>query len=189
MILNSVRGMEYDDSKEVIHMKEASIYYVDLFQDDPKKSTMKKLHRFGLATKVEVRNIQRHVILRTDSDKVLLPTDRKLMERKGICIIEGSWKSGMLLEQIHAEHSRILPALVASNPVNYGKFNTLSSVEAVCAALYITGFKEQAEYVISKFGWGHTFLETNGELLDLYSKASGIHDIEKIYREFGFMES
>lgn len=169
-------------------MNNISIYYADLFQDDPKKSTMKKLHRFSLATRIEVRSLQRHTVLRADSDHVILPKDRQLLQRRGLCIIEGSWKSGMLLEQIRTEHSRKLPILLAANPVNYGKFNTLSSVEAVCAALYITGFRDQAEYIISKFGWGHTFIETNREILDSYARASNIQDIENIYREFGFID-
>lgn len=186
--LNTLHGRESEKCLVIFNMKNVSIYYADLFQDDPKKSTMKKLNRFSLATRIDVREIQRHTVLRADGDSIILPGDRKFLERRGLCIIEGSWKSGMLLEQIKTEHSRKLPILMASNPVNYGKFNYLSSVEAVCAALYITGFRDQAEYIISKFSWGHTFLETNRELLESYSKAATLQDIEVIYGEFGFTQ-
>jgi ribosome biogenesis protein Tsr3 len=38
----------------------------------------------------------------------------------------------------------------------------LTCVEAIAAALYITGFDAQAEVLLSKFSWGHSFWEVNG---------------------------
>ena len=38
----------------------------------------------------------------------------------------------------------------------------LTCLEATAAALYITGFDEQAEEMLSKFSWGHSFWEMNG---------------------------
>lgn len=34
-------------------------------------------------------------------------------------------------------------------------------VEALAAAFYITGFPEEAELLLSKFSWGHSFWEVN----------------------------
>jgi pre-rRNA-processing protein TSR3 len=64
-----------------------------------------------------------------------------------------------------------LPILIAGNPVNFGKLTKLTTAEAIAAALYIAGFKDKAEELLSIFTWGHTFFELNGMLLDNYVKA------------------
>jgi pre-rRNA-processing protein TSR3 len=60
----------------------------------------------------------------------------------------------------------------------------LNSVEAFAAALYILGNKEQAEKILSKFRWGHTFLELNRQPLEDYSKANNSEDIIQIQNEY-----
>lgn len=72
-----------------------------------------------------------------------------------------------------------VPYMVAANPVNYGKrplfellrFSCayaiqrtafkLTCVEAIAAALAITGHTAQAEKLLSKFGWGDSFWALN----------------------------
>lgn len=55
-----------------------------------------------------------------------------------------------------------VPYLLAANPVNYGKPYKLTCAEAVAATFYICGFDEQANELMGKFGWGHSFWEMNG---------------------------
>ncbi|MDD4250488.1 MAG: DUF367 domain-containing protein, partial [Methanosarcina sp.] len=81
------------------------------------------------------------------------------------------------------EH-RALPYMLAGNPVNFGKPFKLNSAEAFAAALYIFGYKEQAEKVMSKFNWGHSFLELNREPLEEYATAKNSTEIVEMQSHY-----
>ena len=73
-----------------------------------------------------------------------------------------------------------MPFLVAANPVNFGKPFKLSTVEALAAALVILGLPWQAEAILSKFSWGHVFLDLNREPLAEYASAKDSAEVVKI---------
>ena len=158
--------------------------FVYLHQDDPAKSTMKKLQKFKLAEQINRDRMSGYIVLRHDAERVLFPSDRIILGRKGICIIEGSWNLGDLLGSYRKGTERKLPLLMAGNPVNFGKLGKLSSVEALVSALYITGYIDQAKEIIGKFTWGHTFMEINMELLNAYAQCHGEDDLKKVYSDF-----
>ncbi len=80
--------------------------------------------------------------------------------------------------------SRCLPYLIAANPVNYGVPTKLSTVEALAAALYIAGFGEEAERLLSIFKWGPQFFTLNKELLDSYASAKNSSEVVELQKLF-----
>jgi pre-rRNA-processing protein TSR3 len=87
--------------------------------------------------------------------------DKEKISKFGLIVIDCSWKNILNLEYIPSNNSRKLPPLIAGNPVNYGKWEKLSSVEALAAALYLTNFSDYADYLLSKFTWGLEFKKLN----------------------------
>lgn len=102
------------------------------------------------------------------------PADRPILETKGIAVVDCSWAriDETPLAALKPSHGRLLPFLVAANPINYGRPCQLSCVEAIAGTLYIIGFKELAVKYMNKFSWGHSFIELNEELLDMYAKCT-----------------
>lgn len=153
--------------------------------DNPKLSTALKLVRLGYATRIHVRDIPPHsVVLNPFSQDILKPSDSVLLRKHGIVVLDTSWNSGLEdLRNMSGKHKyeqRVLPVLKAGNPVNYGVLTKLSSVEAVAAALYITGFKKYSLEILSKFKWGPTFYELNKEYLEMYSNAKSAEELIEI---------
>lgn len=162
-----------------------SIYHAK--QCDPKKCTTLKLKRHNMARVVRrIRRLPRGaVILNPFSDRAFSPADRHKVERRGLAAIDCSW--------IHADEvfelsmqgvSRCLPYLIAVNPVNYGVPTKLSTVEALAAALYIVGLREEAEHLLSIFKWGPHFFVLNRALLESYAQAKDSAEVVELQRSF-----
>ena len=52
---------------------------------------------------------------------------------------------------------RMLPLLLAANPVNWGKPSKMTTAEALAASLYLIGKEDQARQLLSAFRWGEQF--------------------------------
>ncbi|MEM0140365.1 MAG: DUF367 family protein [Ferroplasma sp.] len=144
------------------------IFYIYLNQDDPKKSTMKKLERYNLVKRINLSQLYNKLYLTPYSENFLLYSDKMQFDYKGLAIIDGSWNKINTIEKIKGKNSRKLPLLLPVNPVNYGKPGKLSSLEALAASLYILGYDEMANEVISKYSWSQNFIKTNIEPLNDY---------------------
>ncbi|MCL5785509.1 MAG: DUF367 domain-containing protein [Candidatus Thermoplasmatota archaeon] len=160
------------------------VVYHDFALDDPSKSTMRKLHRFGLADPVPISARTRIPNLNPYSEIILLPIHREKISRKGLMVLETSWNRISQLKDLVTAFSFKLPTLLPVNPVNYGKPGILSSVEALASALYITGYRDDAAAVLSKFSWAQTFLGTNREPLEVYSKCETQEAMHQAIGEF-----
>ncbi len=156
-------------------------------QCDPKKCSALKLKRHGLIRLVhQIRFLPRRaLVLNPLSEIAFSPADKERIENFGLAALDFSWKhaEGTLLKNVRGT-SRCLPYLIAGNPVNFGKPTKLSTVEALAAALYIVGFKDDAERLLSIFKWGHTFLEINHDRLEGYANTKDSKDIVKLQERF-----
>lgn len=156
-------------------------------QCDPKKCTALKLKRHGLIRIVhQVRLLPRGaVVLNPLSKTAFSPADRQRIERSGLVALDFSWEHAerALLKNLRGT-SRCLPFLIAGNPVNFSKPTRLSTVEALAAALYIAGFREEALQLLSIFKWGHTFLEMNKERLESYANAKDSMAVIELQKQF-----
>ncbi len=162
-----------------------SVYHAK--QCDPKKCTTLKLKRHNFVRVVHrVRGLPRgSVILNPFSDRAFSPADRNRVERRGLAAIDCSWMhADEVFELSMRGVSRCLPYLIAVNPVNYGVPTKLSTVEALAAALYIAGFGEEAERLLSIFKWGPNFGVLNRELLECYAQAKDSSEVVELQRSF-----
>jgi pre-rRNA-processing protein TSR3 len=126
---------------------------------------------------------KRAIVLNPFSEIAFSPADRTRLEDFGLAALDCSWEKTEKVLQRHVRGtSRCLPILIAGNPVNYGKPTKLSTVEALAAALYITGFKDNATELLSIFKWGHTFLEMNHERLEAYATAKNSTEIVELQK-------
>ncbi|WNY28487.1 hypothetical protein MmiEs2_06750 [Methanimicrococcus stummii] len=159
--------------------KDVRLYLYYANQCDPKKCSGVKLSKFDLARKYEnINETPRGAILMDPTAEQALSRADNL--KKGIIVLDCSWEHAEemfpLLEKFDLQR-RALPYLLAANPVNFGRPFRLNSAEAFAAALYIMGRKEQAEKVMSKFNWGHSFIELNEEPLNDYAAAKNSTEV------------
>ena len=151
-------------------------------QCDPKKCSGKKLARFDLARlTTHVNQLRPFLVLSPFSEKALSPEDRGA---RGLAALDCSWAHAEEVFERLSLNQRALPFLVAANPVNYGKPFKLSTVEALAAGLFILGQATQAELILSKFNWGHVFLELNREPLLEYAAAKNSSEVVQIQNAY-----
>jgi pre-rRNA-processing protein TSR3 len=157
----------------------------DFGQCDSKKCTGRKLCRLGYARQLGLSFKFKGIILSPNGAKAVSPSDRELVQSSGICVIDCSWAQldKVPFDKIHGEQ-RLLPFLVAGNPVNYGKAFQLSCVEAICATLYIVGLDTYADELLNKFKWGHSFYSVNKHLLKKYSKCRDSAEVVSVQNSY-----
>ena len=155
------------------------VYHVS--QDDPKKNTARKLARFELAELVDrVSAVPRGAILLDPfCEKALSAEDAPIARERALVALDCSWRHAEeVFPQVRERTTpRALPLLWAANPVNYGKPLTLSTAEALAAAVRILGDADQAKALMAKFGWGEGFLTLNAEPLADYAAARNSREV------------
>ncbi|MFW9880382.1 MAG: DUF367 family protein [Candidatus Thorarchaeota archaeon] len=139
------------------------LYCLNYRECDPKKCTGYKLQKLNLVEIIKKVNgaLNKSVVLNPFARKELSILDRDIILEYGLIVIDCSWKNIINLKKMTFRNNRKLPPLIAVNPTNYGKWEKLSSAEALAAALYITKYDELANQILTKFSWGFQFKELN----------------------------
>jgi pre-rRNA-processing protein TSR3 len=168
------------------------VHAIWLAQDDPKKNTAVRLSRRGDLKLHEKFNKlpRRGIILEPLCGKVLGPEDHELLLNQGGALV------GLDCSWAHIEDSvsevmrktklqgRMLPLLLAANPVNWGKPGKMTTAEALAASLYLIGKEEQARKLLGAFRWGEQFFILNKEPLNAYRDAKTSSELVDLQFEF-----
>ncbi|KAG8691638.1 ribosome biogenesis protein tsr3 [Ceratobasidium sp. 423] len=151
---------------------------------DPKRCSGKKLARLGLIADLRVGQRFRGIVVTPKGTLPVSPADRDIVAQAGVAVVECSWArlDDVPFAKLRSPNERLLPYLVATNPVNYGKPWRLNCVEALAAAFYIVGMGEHAEVLLSKFSWGHSFWKVNGGMLKRYQECKDAAEIEAVQK-------
>ncbi|KAI8986448.1 hypothetical protein BDB01DRAFT_720617 [Pilobolus umbonatus] len=153
---------------------------------DPKRCSGVKLARCDMLKVLKLSQRFRGIVASPIGEKVVSPSDRKIVEEYGAAVVDCSWArvDEVPFAKIKGSTDRLLPYLVATNPVNYGKPWKLNCAEALAAIFYITGFPEHGEALLEKFKWGHAFKKVNGGLLSRYAKCKDAAEVALVQNEY-----
>ena len=118
-----------------------SLVMWDLNQCDPKKCSGRKLARHGFVKTLRLTQRFNGVVLTPMATKCIGPDDKELIEQFGLGVVDCSWAklAETPFSRMKCSHPRLLPYLVATNPINYGNPIKLSCVEAFAAGFSIVG--------------------------------------------------
>ncbi len=150
---------------------------------DPRVCSVKKLERAGMIrVAAKISKIPKNTLLLDPrSPQALSPADRIA---PSLTVLDCTWETLEKVDVGDIARKRALPFLVAANPGHFGRPFMLNSVEALAAALYIMGEKQQAKDILSKFGWGLRFIEVNAEPLEEYCLAADSAEIVEIQSHY-----
>lgn len=172
-------------------MNDIPLHVIHLDQDDPKKCTSRKMHKYGftqLHTSLH-RSPKRGFLLDPLAGKLLGPDDRVSIERGGALVgLDCSWKqidsSIEFLNKRTRLQGRTLPVVLAANSVSWGKPGRLSNAEAFAVSLILLGRWDQARRIMQPFKFGEQFFELNQQPLGAYSEAKNNIELAELQWEF-----
>ncbi|PVU95392.1 hypothetical protein BB561_001845 [Smittium simulii] len=175
-----------EDQAENKNLTSMPLIMWDFDHCDPKRCSGRKLERLGMLKDLKLTQSFNGIVLSPVGTHTVSPADREIVRRYGAGTIDCSWArvDEVPFHRIKAKNNRLLPYLVAANQVNYGKPCKLNCAEALAGALFICGFKEDGDKVMSRFTWGHAFYELNEELFKLYEKCETAMEVIQVQNDF-----
>ncbi|SJX64501.1 related to TSR3-protein required for processing of the 20S pre-rRNA [Sporisorium reilianum f. sp. reilianum] len=152
---------------------------------DPKRCSGKKLSRLGLIQELRVGQKFRGIVLTPNATQTLSPADAHIVAENGVAVVECSWArlDEIPFGKLKSPHERLLPHMIATNPVNYGKPMKLNCVEALAAAFYLCSMPAQGRLLLSKFGWGEHFPKINARWIRAYRDCKDAREVDELSRK------
>lgn len=131
-------------------------------QCDPKKCSGMALKRIGLLRTLPIKAKFSGLVLTPATDKMISKADAEILVDFGVSVIDCSWAffDSVSVRSVRTRE-RILPNLLAANPINYGKEFKLNCAEAIAAAYFLCGFEDEAHEIMSHFKYGPAFFAVN----------------------------
>jgi len=176
-----------NDGADVSEDAEIKLAMWDFGHCDIKKCSGRKLCRLRKISLLRTSQRFHGVVLSPLATRAISRDDAQLVGEKGLCVVDCSWNrlDEVPFRRLHNGHERLLPFLVAANPAHYGRPCELSCVEALSAALYITGHADKAMELLRVFKWGHAFVSLNQSLLDRYAtEGSTSADVLRVQEDY-----
>ncbi|PXF47291.1 Ribosome biogenesis protein TSR3-like [Gracilariopsis chorda] len=145
----------------------------------PQKCSGRKLARLGMLRTLRISQKHHGVVLSPMGTRAISRSDAALVQEAGLGVVDCSWAriDEVPFNRLKSGTDRLLPFLVAANPINYGKPLRLTCAEALAGGLFIMGFVDSARQVLEKFAWGDSFWKVNEELLEKYSRCETSEEV------------
>ncbi|EJW01459.1 hypothetical protein EDEG_00451 [Edhazardia aedis USNM 41457] len=155
-------------------------------QCDTKRCSASKLIKLKRVLESKPTKTFSGIVLSPEGKQALSPFDKEIIEKRGVGVIDCSWNklSEINLKVLPSRNNRLLPFLVAANPVNYGRPFKLNCVEALAASLYICGFDEEAFDILEGFSYKDAFFDINEEVFDGYRQCSNSTDVVRVQNDY-----
>lgn len=153
---------------------------------DPNRCTGRKLARHGMLRSMRPTAPIPGIVLSPEGTNAISRADAQTIADKGLGVVDCSWArlEEVPFARLRSGGDRLLPFLIAANPVNYGKPLRLTCAEALAAGLFICGYADEAREVLGKFTWGHSFFELNDGLLEQYASCQSSTEVVQVQNEY-----
>lgn len=184
------RKSGYHSREPAAHPCSVPLAMWDFEQCDPNACSGKKLYRCNALRLLKLQEPFAGVVLTPSATEVVSPADTDVVRQYGAAVVDCSWKEldAVPWSKMRMGAPRLLPLLIAANPVNYGRPSKLNCAEALAATLAIAGLEEDAHNVLAYFAWGESFFALNEELLAGYRGCRDAAEVAAFQERFVEME-